>query len=68
MKIQLKKKLLIQILKHYCAHELCEKNPWINKILRPYYSHSHIKEFWEDEENLKNHEGWDHPTRCIIKN
>src|SRR3990167_648088 len=26
---------------HECAHELCDKIPWINKLLDPHNSHAH---------------------------
>lgn len=51
------------VLCHACAHELCDKNPWIKKLLKPWGSHAHKYTFWENEENIQNHEGWDHPTR-----
>lgn len=44
------------VLCHDCAHDLCEKNPWIAALLRPELSHSHTKEFWKENPE---HEGWD---------
>jgi hypothetical protein len=29
------------VLCHDCAHRLCEQNPWVNALLRPFVSHSH---------------------------
>jgi hypothetical protein len=44
------------VLCHDCAHDLCEANPWMKKLLRPTESHSHTAEFWAKHPN---HEGWD---------
>lgn len=42
---------------HDCAHELCAKVPWIEKLLDSYSSHSHTDEYHID--NL-DHYGWDY--------
>jgi len=43
---------------HKCAHELCDKVPWIGKLLTPHDSHSHrtvdIPQLLEE-----GHTGWD---------
>jgi len=43
---------------HDCAHELCERMPWIGNLLKPWLSHAHSKEFWEKNPH---HVGWDRP-------
>ena len=43
---------------HECAHDLCDKVPWIGKLLNPEGSHSHRT---DDHDRLKaeGHKGWD---------
>lgn len=44
---------------HECAHDLCEKVEWLNKLIEPFTSHAHRSEFWK---NNPEHEGWDKPV------
>jgi len=46
------------VLCHDCAHDLCEANPWLSKLLRPLESHAHTGEYWDAHPN---HKGWDSP-------
>lgn len=43
---------------HRCAHELCEKIPWIAALLQPHSSHAH---HYAEVPNLvaQGHQGWD---------
>lgn len=46
------------IICHDCSHKLCEDNPWIDKLIKPFTSHSHsYEEDWTD------HKGWDLPHK-----
>lgn len=49
---------------HECAHEVCEKAPWLRKILEPAYSGSHTQEYWRDHPE---HYGWDHPVLVRLR-
>lgn len=41
---------------HDCAHDLCKRVPWIEKLLNPHGSHAHsIRKDWTG------HTGWDLP-------
>lgn len=42
---------------HECAHALCDKVPWISKLLYPHGSHSHKASYREEHPN---HYGWDY--------
>ncbi len=42
------------IICHECAHDLCDKVPWINKLLEPKSSHAHRAGSVPDD-----HVGWD---------
>jgi len=44
------------IICHECAHELCERVPWIGMLIDPYCSHSH-----KQGHNWTKHWGWDLP-------
>lgn len=44
------------IICHECAHELCDKTPWIKKLLHPWNSHSH-----RHDRDWTGHEGHDLP-------
>jgi hypothetical protein len=39
---------------HECAHELCKQVPWINKLIDPYNSHAHSRDY-----DWTGHQGWD---------
>ena len=41
---------------HDCAHDACDKLPWLSKLLDPLRSHSHRYEYWDSHPD---HEGWD---------
>lgn len=41
---------------HDCAHEACERNPWLGALINPARSHSHREEYWAANPD---HEGWD---------
>lgn len=41
---------------HDCAHEACEKLPWLNRLIDPWASHSH-KTSWVEKH--PDHWGWD---------
>jgi hypothetical protein len=43
---------------HECAHELCEKIPWVDALLNPQRSHSHRSSVCESL-ILDGHDGWD---------
>lgn len=47
------------IICHDCAHDLCNKIPWLGELLDPYSSHAHITEYQEDHPE---HIGWDYHT------
>jgi hypothetical protein len=42
---------------HDCAHEMCAKLPWLDKLLNPYSSHAHTTEYTEAHPE---HFGWDY--------
>jgi hypothetical protein len=43
---------------HDCAHQLCEKVPWLNRLIKPLDSHAHrVGRDWSG------HEGWDLPHK-----
>jgi hypothetical protein len=42
---------------HDCAHELCEREPWLKELLRPYGSHAHRTAYHEAHPE---HRGWDY--------
>ena len=42
---------------HECAHDLCDKIPWIKKLIDPHSSHSHKLDFIKENPN---HYGWDY--------
>jgi hypothetical protein len=42
---------------HDCAHELCEKMPWIERLLNAHNSHAH-RTAWKDAH--PEHYGWDY--------
>lgn len=44
------------VLCHDCAHELCDREPWLGRILRPFGSHAHKIEYMERNPE---HWGWD---------
>jgi hypothetical protein len=46
---------------HECAHDLCEKIPWINRLINPHKSHSHKAEYVEANPD---HFGWDYDYRA----
>lgn len=46
------------IICHECAHELCEKVPWIECLLDPFNSHSHSY-----DQDWSGHKGWDLPHK-----
>jgi hypothetical protein len=46
---------------HACAHELCERVPWIAALLQPERSHSHRHDHCEAL-ILDGHDGWDLDT------
>ncbi len=41
---------------HDCAHDLCEKVPWIKQLINPHDSHSHSHQL-----DWTGHSGWDLP-------
>jgi len=43
---------------HDCAHDLCEKVPWINDLIRPENSHAH-----SGYRDWTGHKGWDLPHK-----
>lgn len=47
---------------HECAHEVCEQNPWLNKIIEPFRTHSHTTEYHEANPD---HLGWDYDTHFM---
>ncbi|HUD03326.1 MAG TPA: hypothetical protein VMR51_00845 [Patescibacteria group bacterium] len=49
------------IICHDCAHDLCKKISWINKLIDPNNSHSHSY-----DQDWINHTGWDLPHRDDI--
>lgn len=49
---------LYGILCHKCAHELCDRYPWIKKLIDPTSSHAHSY-----NKDWTNHEGWDLPHK-----
>lgn len=42
---------------HDCAHELCDKIPWIHKLIDPHRSHAHRTSYHEEHPD---HYGWDY--------
>jgi len=45
---------------HECAHDLCEKIPFFNKLIEPYGSHAHRHGVdWGE------HQGWDLPHKPV---
>lgn len=46
------------VLCHGCAHDLCEKVPWIDELLDPERSHAHLAEH-HAELIAAGHRGWD---------
>lgn len=42
---------------HDCAHDACDKLPWLNALLKPADSHSHTQEY---KESHPDHYGWDY--------
>jgi len=42
---------------HDCAHEMCEKLPWMKRLINPHKSHSH-KTAWKEAH--PEHFGWDY--------
>jgi len=45
---------------HDCAHEACEKLPWLKRLIDPWASHAHTSEYTE---NHPDHWGWDYTIR-----
>jgi hypothetical protein len=45
------------VLCHDCAHGLCEREPWLAKLINPHGSHTHKTE-WKDAH--PDHFGWDY--------
>lgn len=45
------------VLCHDCAHDLCKKIPWIEKLINTHGSHSHTSEYIEGHPD---HYGWDY--------
>ena len=41
---------------HDCAHELCDSEPWIGRLIRPFRSHAHKTEYMDQHPE---HWGWD---------
>jgi hypothetical protein len=50
------------LLCHDCAHVACLNLPWLDRLLRPDFSHAHSAEFWRFN---RGHLGWDHPDRRV---
>lgn len=46
---------------HECAHEACEKLPWLNRLIDPHNSHSHNVHTFVP--NNPDHFGWDYDSR-----
>lgn len=42
---------------HDCAHEACEKLPWMEKLIDPHGSHAHNAEYMAANPT---HQGWDY--------
>lgn len=42
---------------HECAHDLCDKIPWIGKLIDPHNSHTHTEEY---KRTNPGHYGWDY--------
>lgn len=42
---------------HDCAHEMCEKLPWMKRLIKPHSSHSH-RLSWKEAH--PDHWGWDY--------
>lgn len=44
---------------HECAHELCDKIPWIKELINPHASHAHKVDYIKDNPD---HYGWDYDS------
>lgn len=42
---------------HGCAHDLCDRVPWVHRLIDPYNSHSHSTEYHREHPD---HQGWDY--------
>lgn len=36
---------------HECAHDLCERIPWIDNLINPQHSHSHTNDYVQENPN-----------------
>ena len=44
---------------HDCAHDLCERVPWLERLIEPQRSHAH-----SHRRDWTGHTGWDLPHHC----